>query len=283
MSTDVLTVNHRSNEFRPSDWRWQVAKVISTSPPYPEWADEFVYYAVTLLRQVSSTSKDNVVLKSGHLGQAFQLYASIRQAAGINKIQGPALSAAELEGYILADISKEEISSQLGVSVKVIDWYEKLFFDVRDRLSNRAWITGTVIGGIYNHSVESLVPALAKAYGYYTKDPTLIRLLLRGVDADGTVTAASKGPLAALHYDTKVSLAIKADLATRLTEPSGKSFRSLVEMYNKQLEISQKVDASEDDAGQMKKAMEILMKEKATWTHQLPDDEASDNKSSDKD
>lgn len=209
-------------------------------PPYPAWADEYVYYAANLIKRINEAkSQGKVVHHSGPLGYAFQLYSSLKQSSGQAQIKGPALAAVELEGYVLANIPQEEVSKLLGLPQSVVEWYEKLFFDVRDRLDSVAWVSGNVIGAVYGTTVEALIPMLARSYGYYTKDPVLIRVFLRGMDSDGVGAASNAGgPLMALQHDTRVALALKAGLVTRLVNMDSRAFRSVMEMHNKMTEIA---------------------------------------------
>jgi hypothetical protein len=51
----------------------------------------------------------------------------------------------ELEARILADEPVESIGQRFGLSPDAVDWYEALFFNVRDRLQTTSYITHQVI------------------------------------------------------------------------------------------------------------------------------------------
>ena len=65
-----------------------------------------------------------------------------------------------VESRILARMTNEEISKALGTVPETIEWYEKLFFNVRDRLTCHDWIL---------HNI--LTPALAGVPAAYAEDP----------------------------------------------------------------------------------------------------------------
>jgi hypothetical protein len=59
-----------------------------------------------------------------------------------------------IEARLLAGQSYEEIAELWGTMPKTIEWYEKLFFDVKDHLHKRDWIT-----------TQILIPKLEYYYG----------------------------------------------------------------------------------------------------------------------
>jgi hypothetical protein len=51
----------------------------------------------------------------------------------------------ELEARLLARQSNEEIAHELSGLAGMVEWYEQLFFNVRDRIDNRGYIVNKVI------------------------------------------------------------------------------------------------------------------------------------------
>lgn len=51
-----------------------------------------------------------------------------------------------LEAYLLTGQASEEIGPTLGLPAAVVDWYERIFFSVRDRLSASDWVMMQVVG-----------------------------------------------------------------------------------------------------------------------------------------
>lgn len=253
--------NVPDNPLRPPDWRWLAGKDLPLNAPYPEWADEWVYYSRQLIDEFKNNrAKGKVLGKTGALSEAFQLYTAIKQQSGFSQLSGFALSAAELEGYILADRPVEEIADDVGLTTDTIQWYERLFFDVRERLNKVSWVASVVVGAVYGSTLESLIPTLARAYGYYTKDPVLVKVFLRGMDSAGVKAAAEHaGPLQALQHDTRVALAVKAGLVCRMVEPSSKAFRSVMEMYARITELANQAGETDDGQAKFKEATNVLL------------------------
>lgn len=50
-----------------------------------------------------------------------------------------------LESFLLSQASSQDISSVLAFSPSMIDWYERMCFDVRDRLDKRIWLANYII------------------------------------------------------------------------------------------------------------------------------------------
>lgn len=251
------------NKFRTPDWRWHAAEVLQTgSPPYPDWADEWVYYAADLKRRFSKAK----ITQFGAAGEAFRLWRSMRTSLGSDRVKSGALAAAEIEGCFLAGKSHEEIASNVGLSADVLQWYGKLFFDIDGRLAQSVWIACEIIGQLHGGSVEALIPAIAKAYGYYTKDVELVRYYLRGLDSEGLKLSIKDGPMNAVLQDTRAALTIKANLAVRTVIPEGRSFRSIMEMHNQVLEQARA--AGEKDGAQSKYAAALdSLKNSLNWSY----------------
>jgi hypothetical protein len=86
-----------------------------------------------------------------------------------------------IECAILAGLSDSEIAYRLDLSVKTVVTYEKVFFDIRDRLKYRLWIHSAVLDSSRRKGmteVERLMKAHAFAAGpagvdgLLTSDPT---------------------------------------------------------------------------------------------------------------
>jgi len=51
-----------------------------------------------------------------------------------------------LEGFLLTNESYEEIGQRISVTPFALDWYERLFFHVRDRLNSPVWVSKAILG-----------------------------------------------------------------------------------------------------------------------------------------
>jgi hypothetical protein len=63
-----------------------------------------------------------------------------------------------IEAGVLAGVSQEELAKYLALTPEVIEAYEKLFFDVRDKLDARGYILGSVVGPLLSRGITSADP-----------------------------------------------------------------------------------------------------------------------------
>lgn len=73
----------------------------------------------------------------------------------------------EIEARILADETSENIANKVGCDAGVIDAYESVFFNVRDKLSNTAYIVNVVMAdSVTKGLTERQYDLLWKMFGY---------------------------------------------------------------------------------------------------------------------
>src|SRR5438067_1928326 len=64
----------------------------------------------------------------------------------------------------------------------------------RDRLDRPGWVAANVIGSLHHGSVAALLPALVRAYGYYTRSARIVRAAATGFDHAAARRAARENP-----------------------------------------------------------------------------------------
>lgn len=112
-----------------------------------------------------------------------QMYQESRALYAACEIyQAPQLARVRvsIEAYILAKLSDAEIAHHLSTDPQVIDWYEALFFNVRDRLDNKDYICSQVIGPIGHVSLGDLSNETVCRYHAYHGGPVVAMDVLRG-------------------------------------------------------------------------------------------------------
>ena len=73
-----------------------------------------------------------------------------------------------LESRLLAGQTDEEIAKNVGFIPEMIEWYEALFFNVRDRLENKDYIVSQVIRPSMGTGLQNLTMEMsAKFFGYF--------------------------------------------------------------------------------------------------------------------
>lgn len=124
-----------ANPAHPADWRWRRAmfRVETKSRRQLGADDDWVRRAARYLRELRK-GFDRAVRVDPDVTAAQQL-------AGQHS-----LNRFEFEARILARQPANEIASRCCLATNVIEVYENLFFDVRERLDTPSWITHEVLG-----------------------------------------------------------------------------------------------------------------------------------------
>jgi hypothetical protein len=133
------------NPRRPVDWRWQRAAIAATGE-YPlsrrRDGDTWVARATKFIREHENceTELDLAALSERHpiLYWAHDLWYT-RDDSG-NPVRS------EVEARLLADDEPDNIARRVATEVEVIEAYERLFFNVRERLCNRGYLMHCVLG-----------------------------------------------------------------------------------------------------------------------------------------
>jgi hypothetical protein len=163
----------RHNPWRPADWRWQRARKIAAGELRlsSRMDDKHVRRALRLARDVvdetTPAGQDAVANADPSLYWAYVLH---RQSS-------PACRA-EIEARIIAGEIEDELLRRVGVSHEVLQTYERVFFDVRDRLCTPAYVLNIIIGEAMHKGLsEKDYPTLWKFYGY-TYGPRMLDSLI---------------------------------------------------------------------------------------------------------
>ena len=143
----------RFNVFRRPDWRLErVLKIIDRLPAPGRCTsrdDQYVKAARTFLlrwrAKASDEEREELFWENPGLFYAYQIY---------ERTEDEPEPAMFMQARLLARQSYEQIAECLSTTPETVDWYEKMFFNVRDRLQNRDWITKHV-----------LLPSIMKNHG----------------------------------------------------------------------------------------------------------------------
>ena len=84
----------------------------------------------------NQTKLDKIWADNPGLFYAYDLY---------EKAQEDPEAAMFIEARLLANQSNEQIGDALGITPDTVEWYEALFFNVKDKLKHRDWITKQVL------------------------------------------------------------------------------------------------------------------------------------------
>ena len=133
------------NPRRPVDWRWQRA-ALAASGEYPlsrrRDGDVWVARATKFIREHESceTELDMAELVERHpvIYWAYDIWYTQNESG--NPVRS------EVEARLLADDQIANIARRVATEVEIIEAYERLFFNVRERLADRGYLMHCVLG-----------------------------------------------------------------------------------------------------------------------------------------
>ena len=224
-----------ANPAHPADWRWQraVLRVETRSRRQLGADDDWVRRAARYLRELRK-GFDRAVRLDPDLAAAHQI-------AGQHS-----LKRFEFEARILARQPANEIAPRCHLATNVIEVYQQLFFDVRDRLDTPSWITHQVLGPkawepLERDDIEWLWKDLGYRYGAAAIDELTTAvpqkdLLQWGLDA-------YQFPHSALDNGLKFLISVRRQ--PFVDEMSRSERRSLARLHQRLIEVDRPVSAFE--------------------------------------
>lgn len=250
MSPEFELLNLRpGSSFRPVTWRWQLAQQIRSGPPIRKKAypDDQVRAAAEVqegLEHYSTEEKIRTLELYPSLGDAYAFWVSGSAAhassgPGGGPLSSAAMAQAEMEGLILAGKKPDKIAAHVGMAPESVSWYEALWFDVRDRRKHPGWIAANVIGSLHHGTPTTLIPALVRAMGFYTRSARVVKSVAGAFDGI-SARQAGDDPSRFFAGDAVFSGRLKASLATRLYSLDQKTYGRIIELHHEAVDLETK-------------------------------------------
>lgn len=225
------------NPRRPADWRWQRANVIQNAYPR-QGEDVYMRIAVQFMRMIRRCGSDEDLLQALDANPLlFEAYSIYTGADDVSNIRW------EIEARILADEDQASIASKLGISTDIVDYYERFFFDVRDRLQAWGLITHAVIrfsarAGLASRSYD----CFWKLIGYWC-GPIVLDALIYGFNHPQR--PASKDQLrTSLQEIAKDTVSVKATTSLLTMQVNEDTQEMLLDLWSRLLELESKADSA---------------------------------------
>lgn len=150
----------RYNFFRRPDWRFERVLKLCDRMPTPGRCnrrdDAYVKATRNFLLRWRGRDEDGrseLFYESPGLYYAYEAHEKCKEDPDATTI---------LETRLLTTMPYEEIAAAAGILPQAVEWYEALFFNVRDRLKQRDWITKQV-----------LIPAMMRNFGLQNAQPVV--------------------------------------------------------------------------------------------------------------
>lgn len=163
----------------------------------------------------------------------------------------------EIEARILARQPYADITKQLAVPEESIEAYERIFFNVKDRLNNPGYIIHQVIGEkIHKPMTDPDFGILLKAYAYFSQSAELVNALVSTFPPDATAGDINSY----LAADGRFSTRRKAALAARMMGlDNGLNKFNFLEINTKLIEAEQEAGMASPEAGLISNFQNILV------------------------
>lgn len=174
MSMHVVHLRPNS-PLRPPDWRWLKVKAYTRADRELSRFknDRYVFEAHRFNEQLEESAQP------WQLEELCDQFESLFFAHSFYSTEGRESSRWELEARLLAREDYASIATKLSCTVETIDIYEKLFFNVSDRLESVGWVINSVIGrSIHTGLHERDFDLLWKLYGYLG-GPCMLDLIIK--------------------------------------------------------------------------------------------------------
>lgn len=234
--------------YRPVHWRWERARILKElgrRAPGKDKDDKWVR-AAAAFRKAKDECRDEIEVyqlmeRYPELAMAYELWDEEK----VNADGRPNSMRYEIEARMLARESYETISKKSGLPVTTLKWYERLFFNVFDRLHNKMYIFHQAIGdSIQRGMTDRDYAVLWKLYGY-VRGPHMLDFLITTF-SDWARPSASQVESSLLD-DHRITMRRKAALAARMVGINHHSSDRLIELHTKIIEIEKSVgDAAPD-------------------------------------
>ena len=215
---------YRDDPLRSPSWRWEIANSLhSDSVRSERTKDTAILRAADFVRSLAS-DRDEPSQSTRNKSDL-----AVRRAYEIWKDAGSIRWA--IEARILAAESFESIAKKCGTLLETIIWYEKLFFNVLDRLDAHYYIVCTVIGSEWHEGLtEKDYPVIWKAYGFFA-GPEVLDFVITGF-AGEKKPEQSADIDAFLAADIRSSVMRRAVIAARMNSSSDKNrVRLLAQLF----------------------------------------------------
>ncbi|MEM4406681.1 MAG: hypothetical protein QXS68_06515 [Candidatus Methanomethylicaceae archaeon] len=229
----------RDSPFRPPDWRWERARLTR---------------ADSQLRSRLRSTEDNWIEQARRFQREHERCTDHYRLLRLQEKQ-PVLFAAwdihfherqllkwELQARLLSRDSCASIARRMSLTPEVIDTYEKLFFNVLDRLDQPSYIVQQVFGESLHAGLrERDFDLLWKLYGYIGGPWVLDAVVHKHLWIEVPQQASQVEDF--LAKDVKNNVLLKTALATRTLGVHPETQQAVLAAYQKFMELQVKAES----------------------------------------
>lgn len=257
--SSVLSLRKES-PFRPPNWRWARAQLYRDNRRMamllPRTPDQSLRTVISYQTMRDQCEDDYDRLR------LFRRYPSLYEAQEV--YESDRAVTWELEARLLANDTVEHISSRLHISPEAIDCYEKMFFNVRDRLTDKGYVAHVIIGDLMHAGLtERQHDVLWKFYGYCGGPIVLDAVIDKSM---GVVRPENEGDMPAYAADdVQRAILVKSMVAARTMPVNSYTQGIILELHQRYIELKQKAGSGSSDGDSLAASFRAVM-ENIPWT-----------------
>jgi hypothetical protein len=227
---------HPNNPFRPANWRFERARIMRETKTRgrgrrtdDQWVHRAYKFQSGLAKCKDDVDRYELMEEFPDLYGAYLIYQR-----GENEDRHPMRYA--VEARLLAGQNNYDIAGRLGVESGLIEAYEKIFFNVREKLNNPDYIMTCVLGpsihaGLSDRDYDLLWKLFGYIYGPLALD-AFIHATTRKYRPENLTEVDT-----ALAEDTRSSLQRKVAIVARTYTVNPFSQSELLNIYARLLEM----------------------------------------------
>ena len=165
----------------------------------------------------------------------------------------------QIEAHLLARATDWEVAFSAGVHPSIIEAYEALFFNIRERLNHTGYIMHCAIGPAAQRGLAAReFDTLWKLYGYFN-GPAMLQALITKFPSPGWCSSPD-AVSAALQDDAISTLKLKATLAAKTVPINAETQLELLHIFTKFVEVERTTDTVGKAQGQLMDHVAAMMK-----------------------
>lgn len=250
----------RSNPSRVVDWRWQRAcqwgedpcdalkpRVRRDGRDGSKWINKAIRFKA--LYDETEDDKDRACL-SDQFPAMFWAHSIYQDDGNPQKYA--------IEAYILAREKDHEVGFRAGCAPEIVEAYEAVFFNVRDKLRHMSYIINVVLGDAIHRGLHDRRYDLLWKLCAYQGGPYVLDMLISKYSQ--IAWASDPSAVGAYWQDTAINaLKMKAALASLTVPVNSQTNLHLLDIFNKYVEIERSTDTQGQQQAAVLENLQAMM------------------------
>lgn len=230
-ATDAKLVDlHPDSILCPPDWRWRLALRLQKETKPVKMIQHLLKEDAYLRSLVAFLKKSNKDASEDGQYDTLMTWPNLTQAHNLH-FHPLAHIAPAIQAWIISGESSANIARRYGASINVIGWYERVFYDVRDRLSHEDYVVHVLLGDKHHNGMNERDYGLFWKFMAFTGGPIALNAVM--TRSNSLIKPAKAEDLPQFIKDaTKSMVNLKALVAARTITLSPLTTIPLIELWH---------------------------------------------------